>query len=119
MHYNPKTRAERREEQRVERKDFETLAKEVKQSVERAIGKNPDVRFKEAVLEALKHLEEGTEHANRRLGALLLAECVVAFDRQDELTASYLLYSATLVLNSELMQFSLVKLHQMFREFKD
>lgn len=102
---HPKTRAERREEQRTNRKDFESLVKGIKQ----ALDERPDGDFKEALMTALGHLEM-TEHDNNLIAAQLIEGCMACAERGDNNSARLLLYVSGAIIDGNLTVIALQRL---------
>jgi hypothetical protein len=99
---DPKSRAERREEQRATRKDFEHIVKDIKQGLEQ----RPNDEFKMAIVHALQALEM-SPHDNNRIAALMVGGCVEAASRGDDNAARLLLYVSGAVVDPILTRFLL------------
>ena len=98
----PKTRAERREEDRVNRKDYDAVVKDIKATLE----ERPDDEFKLAVMQALQHMDL-QQHDNNLISALMIGGCVDCATRGDDNAARLLLYISGTVLDPILTRFTL------------
>ena len=97
-----KTRAERRLEERVARKDLDTVVKEVKLTLD----EHKDDEYKLAVMQAIQSLEL-EPHPNNLCAALMIAACVECESRGDVAAARLLLYTSGAIVNEVLTKFTL------------
>lgn len=97
-----KTRAERREQEREARKDFDVVVKEIK----RTLDERKDDEFKLAVIQALQHLEM-QRHDNNLIAALMIGACVECQSRDDGAAARLLLYTSGAIVDAVLTKFTL------------
>lgn len=98
----PKSRAERRELQREQRRDFESLAKQVRASLDN----RQDDDFKMAIVTALQKLEL-CGHPNALIGVSILIGCVECEARDDGAAARLLLYIAGVIIEPSLTLYAL------------
>ena len=102
MSEEPKTRADRRIEQRERHKDFAGELKELRA----LLAGRPNDGFKSAVLLALQRLEE-CGHANAMASLLILRACMDCEARDDGTAARLLLYVSGVVVEPSLTEFVL------------
>ena len=100
MSEQPKSRAERRESERVNRKDYESVVKEIKAMLE----ERPD-DVKQAVMNAILHLDL-EKNDNSLISALMIKGSVDCEIRGDDTTARLLLYLSGAILNPILTRFT-------------
>ena len=102
MSEQPKSRAERREEERVNRKDYDAVLKGIKTTLD----ERHDDDFKQAVMQAIMHLDM-QKHDNNLISALMIGGCVDCAARGDDNVARLLLYISGTILDPILTRFTL------------